>query len=253
MARSTGPMVVILAILPMIWTSVLMDLCGLIELLTLHCMVTWSNTEIYVFYHLHFFWFWQYVSLQSLFIICKCASSRSEIPLSASQDFTRERITQGTDIIYLTMPICYKILVSRSQFLILQITNTHFYETTQGSEFHWVILGDGSELGSGVLSLPQIEPQSSYTMDWKSGPWYTAWTSCTSEEIFLTVTMKLLHSTRWVEAGHVISSTQMQLPSNRKFGPHVMPLFYIGNVVFVSEVNFLSSLMAINVSIGYQT
>ncbi|KMT17108.1 hypothetical protein BVRB_2g041620 [Beta vulgaris subsp. vulgaris] len=121
------------------------------------------------------------------------------------------------EVKYLYQPV--KISLEKG---LLKITNAHFYETTQGSEFHWVILGDGSELGSGVLSLPQIEPQSSYTMEWKSGPWYTAWTSCTSEEIFLTVTMKLLHSTRWVEAGHVISSTQMQLPSNRKFGPHVI-------------------------------
>ncbi|KAL2926777.1 Beta-galactosidase [Bienertia sinuspersici] len=105
---------------------------------------------------------------------------------------------------------------------ILTITNMHFYETTEGLEFHWVILEDGSELGSGVLPVPQIEPQSSHSMEWASGPWYSTWTSCTSVEIFLTITVTLLHSTRWVEAGHVISSTQVQLPPKRNSGPHVI-------------------------------
>lgn len=104
----------------------------------------------------------------------------------------------------------------------LKITNTHFYGTTEGLDFHWIILGDGSELGSGVLSLPQMEPQSSHSMEWASGPWYPAWTSCTSEEIFLTITVKLFHSTRWAEAGHVISSTQVQLPPKRKSTPHAI-------------------------------
>lgn len=103
----------------------------------------------------------------------------------------------------------------------MQIINTHFYETTEGLDFHWVILGDGCELGSGVFSLPQIEPQGSHSMEWASGPWYMAWTSCTAEEIFLTITVKLLNSTRWAEADHVISSTQVPLPPKKKSAPHV--------------------------------
>lgn len=106
----------------------------------------------------------------------------------------------------------------------LQITNTNFYETTQGLEFSWAAHGDGCELGTGVLSLPSIGPQSSFDIEWESGPWYSLWASSFAEEFFLTISAKLLHSTRWVEAGHVISSTQVQLPAKREIVPHVVSL-----------------------------
>ncbi|PON53286.1 Glycoside hydrolase [Parasponia andersonii] len=102
----------------------------------------------------------------------------------------------------------------------LKITNTHFYETTQGLEFTWTAHGDGCKLGSGVLSLPSIEPQNSYHIEWQSSPWYSLWLSSAAEEIFVTVTAKLLDSTLWVEAGHVISSTQVQLPARRNVTYH---------------------------------
>lgn len=83
-------------------------------------------------------------------------------------------------------------------------------------------------LGSGILSLPVIQPQSSYDIELKSSPWYSQWSSCSADEIFLTITGKLLDSTRWVEAGHVISSTQVQLPSKRETTSHVIFLpFYM--------------------------
>ena len=106
----------------------------------------------------------------------------------------------------------------------LQITNTHFYKTTQGLEFSWAAHGDGFELGTGVLSLPSIGPQSSFDIEWQSGPWYSLWASSFAEEFFLTISAKLLHPTRWVEAGHVISSTQVQLPAKREIVPHVISL-----------------------------
>ncbi|GMP41182.1 hypothetical protein CsSME_00011374 [Camellia sinensis var. sinensis] len=105
---------------------------------------------------------------------------------------------------------------------IIKITNTNFYETTQALEFSWSIHGDGCELGSGVLSLPLIEPQSNYEIKWESGPWYSLWASSFTAENFLTITVKLLNSTRWVESGHVISSAQIQLPAKREFAPHVI-------------------------------
>jgi beta-galactosidase len=106
----------------------------------------------------------------------------------------------------------------------LQITNTHFFQTTQGLEFSWTVHGDGYELGSGILSLPLTEPQSSYKLEWELGPWYPLLASSFAEEIFLTITTRLLHSTHWVEAGHVISSTQVQLPTRQKIMPHVNSL-----------------------------
>jgi beta-galactosidase len=103
----------------------------------------------------------------------------------------------------------------------LQIKNTHFFQTTEGLEFGWYISADGYNLGSGKLSLPSIKPQSSYAVDWQSGPWYSLWNSSSSEEIFLTITAKLLNSTRWVEAGHIVSTAQVQLPARRDVVPHV--------------------------------
>ena len=106
----------------------------------------------------------------------------------------------------------------------MQITNTYFYETTQALEFSWAVHGDGCKLGSGILSLPSIEPQSNYEINWKSGPWYSLWASSLAAENFLTVTVKLLQSTRWAESGHVISSSQVQLPAKREVVPHVLTL-----------------------------
>jgi len=80
-------------------------------------------------------------------------------------------------------------------------------------------------MGSGVLSMPQIGAQNSYSMEWKSGPWHSSWTSSVAEEIFLTLDAKLLHSTRWVESGHIVSSVQLQLPSKREPRPHVRTVF----------------------------
>ncbi|XP_048326178.2 uncharacterized protein LOC107412906 isoform X4 [Ziziphus jujuba] len=104
----------------------------------------------------------------------------------------------------------------------LQLKNTHFYETTEELEFSWAVHGDGWKLGSGILSLPLIKPQSSYDIEWQSAPWSTLWSSSSAEDFFLTITAKLLQSTRWVEAGHVISSAQVQLPAKRKFVPHLI-------------------------------
>lgn len=104
----------------------------------------------------------------------------------------------------------------------LEIKNTHFFQTTEGLEFSWYISADGYKLGSDKLSLPPIKPQSSYVVDWQSGPWYSLWHSSSSEEIFLTITAKLLNPTRWVEAGHIVTTAQVQLPSKRDTVPHAI-------------------------------
>lgn len=111
--------------------------------------------------------------------------------------------------------------------------------------FEWAVLGDGCELGCGILSLPVIEPQRSYDIEWKSGPWYPLWASSDAEEIFLTITTKLLHSKRWVEARHVVSSTQVQLPSKREIVPHVSSL------LFLFLVLFKAILLRLGVSVRY--
>jgi len=105
--------------------------------------------------------------------------------------------------------------------------NTHFYETTEGLEFSWLIHGDGCNLGSGTLSLPIVGPQSSFDIELEKGPWYSVWASCHATEIFLTISAKLLHSTRWTEAGHIVSSTQVQLPAKEFLAHHVKsyPIF----------------------------
>ena len=89
--------------------------------------------------------------------------------------------------------------------------------------------GDGSELGSGILSLPIIGPQKSYDMNWEAGPWYNPWCTSDATESFLTITVKLLSSTRWAEAGHIVSSAQIELPVKRNIVPHVGVLAVISD------------------------
>ncbi|KAG5227709.1 glycoside hydrolase family protein [Salix suchowensis] len=144
------------------------------------------------------------------------------------------------EVKYVYQPIKVSLKESR-----IKITNTHFFQTTEGLEFTWATQGDGYELGSGVLSLPPIEAQSSYELEWESGPWYPLLASSFAEEIFLTITTTLLHSTRWVEAGHVVSSTQVQFPTTRKILPHVIKTSdakvvseTLGNMVRVSLPSF---------------
>ncbi|KAL8529235.1 hypothetical protein ACS0TY_006603 [Phlomoides rotata] len=105
---------------------------------------------------------------------------------------------------------------------IVKITNTHFFSTTQDLAFHWSVHGDGLELGSGVLSLQTISPQKTHDIKWDAGPWYDPW--CTSDvtEIFLTISVKFLSSTRWAESGHIVSSAQVLLPVKQDIAPHII-------------------------------
>lgn len=87
--------------------------------------------------------------------------------------------------------------------------------------FHWSVHGDGLELGSGVLSLPTISPQKTYDIKWDAGPWYDPWSSSDASEVFLSITVKSLGSTRWAETGHIVSSAQILLPVKQDIVPHV--------------------------------
>lgn len=115
----------------------------------------------------------------------------------------------------------------------------HFFDTTQALEFNWVLHGDGCELGSGILPLLVIEPQRSHETKWESGPWFSAWTLSSAAEIYLTITAKLLNSTRWANSGHLISSTQVLLPSRRNVVPHVYHSYFtflISLVLLFSDI-----------------
>ncbi|GAB2217723.1 hypothetical protein Drorol1_Dr00000931 [Drosera rotundifolia] len=121
------------------------------------------------------------------------------------------------EVKYVYQPV--KILLQEG---VLKVKNTFFYKNTEALEFHWTVLGDGCELGAGVFSVPRIDPQNSYDVDFKSGPWYEVWASSLAAEAFLTISADLLHPTRWAPAGHVVSSAQFQLPPKREPGPHVI-------------------------------
>lgn len=84
-----------------------------------------------------------------------------------------------------------------------------------------MIHGDGYELGSGIFSLPTLDSQKSCDIKWDAGPWYDLWCASDASEIFLTVTVKLLGSTRWAEAGHIVSSAQVRLPAKHEIVHHV--------------------------------
>ncbi|KAG2396533.1 hypothetical protein LR48_Vigan08g004000 [Vigna angularis] len=123
------------------------------------------------------------------------------------------------EVKYLYQPI--KVALNEGK---LEIKNTHFFQTTEGLEFSWYISANGYNLGSGILDLAPIKPQNSYAVDWKSGPWYSLWASSSEEELFLTLTVKLLDSTRWVEAGHIVSSAQVQLPDRKNILVHAIAI-----------------------------
>ncbi|XXG81488.1 hypothetical protein AAC387_Pa09g2110 [Persea americana] len=104
---------------------------------------------------------------------------------------------------------------------VIKIANTQFFEATQGLKFSWFLDGDGYLLGSGILSLPVIEPLSSHDIDLDSSPWYSLWKSSSATEVFVTITAELAHSTRWAKAGHIVASTQMPLPAKSEHNSHV--------------------------------
>nr|XP_043631574.1 beta-galactosidase [Erigeron canadensis] len=110
---------------------------------------------------------------------------------------------------------CYQPIKISFTNGIIKITNTNFFQTTQALEFNWLIEGDGCKLGSGILKLPTLDPQSNYDIKCESGPWYPSWASSSAVETFLTITAYLSQSTRWLQSGHVISSQQFELPMKK--------------------------------------
>ncbi|KAH0468778.1 hypothetical protein IEQ34_002010 [Dendrobium chrysotoxum] len=121
------------------------------------------------------------------------------------------------EVKYVYQPI--KVSLTDSK---IKIVNAQFFETTNGLEFSWSLLGDGCILGSGILELPIILPRSSYEIEIESSPWYSLWNSCSAAETFLTIIAKLEQSTRWANEGHALASSQLRLPSRRKLGPHAI-------------------------------
>ncbi|MQL91821.1 hypothetical protein Taro_024432 [Colocasia esculenta] len=127
----------------------------------------------------------------------------------------------------------------------IMIVNKQFFDATEAIEFSWRLDGDGCRLGFGMLDLPPIEPQNRYAIEWDSYPWFSLWQSSSATEIFLTITAKLIHSTRWAKSGHVISSTQLQLPGKGQQAPHVIRITensslvtqHIGDTVTVCKTN----------------
>ncbi|VFQ61399.1 unnamed protein product [Cuscuta campestris] len=105
---------------------------------------------------------------------------------------------------------------------IFEIQNGNFFITTKDLEFEWLLHGDGCELGSGTLDVPPIVPQGTHRIQWENGPWYSLWSSSRASEVFLTITAKILHSTRWADSGHLISSTQILLPAKLEPLPHTI-------------------------------
>ncbi|KAG4957741.1 hypothetical protein JHK85_044121 [Glycine max] len=122
-------------------------------------------------------------------------------------------VSSVSEVKYLYQPI--KVALKEGKLEVLSLSG-------EGLEFSWSISADGYNLGSGILGLTHIKPQSSYAVDWQSGPWYSLWASADEEELFLTIMAKLLNSTRWVEAGDIVSSAQVQLTARRNIIPHAV-------------------------------
>ncbi|XP_039136527.1 beta-galactosidase-like [Dioscorea cayenensis subsp. rotundata] len=147
------------------------------------------------------------------------------------------------EVKYVYQPIKTTLIESR-----IKITNALFFESTKGLEFRWHLMGDGCNLGSGVLNVPVIEPQSSYDIELDSCPWISLWASSSAIEIFVTIIAKMNHSTRWVKDGHIIASSQLCLPSRRNPGPHVIK---IGDCRGLTSEN-ISGILTINKENNWQ-
>ncbi|KAK1279060.1 hypothetical protein QJS04_geneDACA016592 [Acorus gramineus] len=107
---------------------------------------------------------------------------------------------------------------------VLKITNAHFFKSTEGVEFSWILHVDGIRLGSGLITLPMIAPNCSHDMKWESSPWQSLWASSHPGEAFLTIIAKTMFPTRWAESGHVLASTQVCLPSKGEVIPRVIQM-----------------------------
>ncbi|KAF7040301.1 hypothetical protein CFC21_050210 [Triticum aestivum] len=123
------------------------------------------------------------------------------------------------EVKYLYQPIKISLVDN-----ILKIENGQFSETTEALDFSWILHGDGSVLGSGSLSVPNLAPQSSHLINMESSPWFTLWSTCAAKETFLSVHVTLRDQTRWAKAGHVLASAQLSLPQTKGFVPHVIAL-----------------------------
>lgn len=145
------------------------------------------------------------------------------------------------EVKYVYQPIKVSLMEDK-----VKIFNAQFFEATDAIEFSWLLCGDGCTLGSGILSIPIIEPQISYDIMLESSPWYSLWKSSVATEIFLTVTAKLQQRKRWVNDGHVVASTQLCLPAKTKTAPHVINMktscallsVCDGDSITVSKQNF---------------
>lgn len=69
-------------------------------------------------------------------------------------------------------------------------------------------------------------------MEWKSGPWFSFWNDSNAGELFLTINAKLLNLTRSLEAGHLLSSTQIPLPAKGQIIPQVFPTSSTSHISF---------------------
>eukprot|EP01018_Ginkgo_biloba_P038776 Gb_02042 [translate_table: standard] len=103
----------------------------------------------------------------------------------------------------------------------IEIKNNHFFDTTENLDFSWSLSGDGEVLGSGLVDLPVIEPQNQHTIMMESSPWYWDWEKSLAIEVFLTITVKLLHSNRWADRGHTVASKQFSLPVRHTRSPRI--------------------------------
>ncbi|TVU36820.1 hypothetical protein EJB05_18769 [Eragrostis curvula] len=76
------------------------------------------------------------------------------------------------EVKYLYQPI--KISLTDNM---LKIENVHFFTTTEALEFSWTLQGDGRILGSGLLSVPTLPPQSSQLISMEPSPWFPLWST----------------------------------------------------------------------------
>lgn len=106
----------------------------------------------------------------------------------------------------------------------IEIYNKNFFDTTENLEIGWSLSGDGKVLGTGLMDLPPLEPQNKYTILLQSCPWYSHWVNSSTMEGFIIITAKLIHPTRWADAGHLVASEQLSLPFRHAHAPIILTM-----------------------------
>jgi beta-galactosidase len=130
----------------------------------------------------------------------------------------------------------------------VRITNLHDARDLSHLRFEWISESEGREIASGLLTIPDLRPGESATVDL---PPVTG----TDQETWLTVRAVLANDESWAAAGHEVAWGQSQVREATAVAaaPHILPtkdrsVIRLGNAEFDSGTGQLANLGGIQVT-----